>query len=101
MKIIWTMRAADQLEARVAAIEADHPLAAAVCVKRVGKALDQLVRFPLSGHRVAEFPDEQAREVVLAPLRMIYRVEGDRVTIVSIKHCRQKLQIEDLRPDYP
>lgn len=101
MKIIWTLRAAGQLEAQVKRIEADHPLAAAVLVKRVGKALDQVARLPLSGHRFPEFPGEQAREVVLAPLRMIYRVEHDRVVILSIKHCREQLRVEDLRPDYP
>lgn len=101
MRIIWTMRAADQLEARIASIEADHPLAAAAWVTRFGKALDQLARFPLCGHRLPEFPEEPAREVIVAPARIIYRTDTDRVLILSIKHTREELAREDLRPDYP
>lgn len=101
MRIIWTMRAADQLEARIASIEADHPLAAAAWVKRFGRALDQLTRHPLCGHRLPDFPDEPAREVIVAPSRIIYRADADRVIILSIKHSREELAREDLRPDYP
>jgi toxin ParE1/3/4 len=101
MKITWTMRAADQFEAIIAAIEADHPVAAPSWVKRIGKAVDQLARFPECGHRLADFSDEPARELVLAPYRILYSLDGERVMILSIKHSREALSVDDLRPDYP
>jgi toxin ParE1/3/4 len=101
MRIRWTSRGADQFEARIASIEKDRPLAAAAWVQRVEKALDQLTRFPLSGHRLADFPDEPARELMVPPCRIVYRVDGDRALILSIKHAREALVLEDLRPDYP
>lgn len=101
MRIAWTMRAADQLEAKIASMEADHPLAAAAWVKRLTRALDQLAQFPLCGHRIPEFPDEPARELIVMPYRVVYRAEEERVSILTIKHTREELLREDLRPDYP
>lgn len=102
MRVAWTLRAANQLEAAAASREAeDQPRAAAALVRRVVAAVEQLRRFPLSGHRVRQFPDSAVREILIPSFRILYLLDGRRVVILSIKHMRETLATEDLRPDFP
>lgn len=101
MKLIWTRRAADQLEAVVEAIAAKHPDAAVECARRIVEAAEELPHFPLRGRRVPEFAELIVRELVLPPYRLIYEPAPGHVRLLSIKHCRQTLSGDDVRPDYP
>ena len=101
MKLIWTRRAADQLESVVEAIAVDHPCAAAEWAGRIVDAAEELRRLPLRGRKVPEFADRIVRELVLPPYRVIYEPAADHLTLLSIKHCRQELSDEDVRRDYP
>lgn len=101
MKLIWTLRAADQLERAAEAIEIDRPAAARKRVERILNAVDQLPSFPLRGRRVLDFTGHAVRELVIPPYRILYEPASDHVTVLSIKHSREELSIEDLRPDYP
>ena len=102
MKLIWTRRAADQLEGVVEAIAAaDHPDAAVEWAGRIVDAAEELPHFPLRGRRVPEFNDRSVRELVLPPYRLIYEPGHGHVTLLSIKHCRQALSDADTVPDYP
>ena len=40
---------------------------------------------------MAEYPEENLREVLERPYRLIYRVRPGRVDIITVKHYRQKL----------
>ncbi len=89
LAVRFTPPARVQFLAAVAYIKADRPSAAVTFRARVGDALAQLGRFPESGHIVPEFPDLPFREVLVAPYRFFYRVEGDTVWVVGAWHGAQ------------
>ncbi len=51
--------------------------------------LRRLERFPHSGRVLPEFPDLSYREVIAAPYRFFYRVEGRTVWVVAVWHGAQ------------
>jgi plasmid stabilization system protein ParE len=70
-------------------------------VQRIRDATLVLADYPLSGKPLREFPKSAARELVLAPYRVIYVPEEDRILVVTVKHSREKLKKKDLRPGFP
>lgn len=101
MKIVWTRRAANQFEEKAARIELEHPRSAAEWIARINSAIQQLSRFPLRGHSLHELTGEPVRALTVGAHRIIYRVDERRVKVLSIKHSREDLSPDDLRPDYP
>jgi plasmid stabilization system protein ParE len=67
----------------------DNPVAAAAFRLKAEKALSRLQRFPRSGRVLPEYPDLPFREVIVAPYRFFYRVEGNTVWIVAVWHGAQ------------
>ena len=51
----------------------------------------QLGEPPLSGRRLPEYPDDDLRELLERPWRIIYRVTPASVEIVTVRHYRQLL----------
>jgi len=64
-----------------------NPRAARGFRKRAEQALRPLAPHPRCGRRIPEFPDLPHREVVLAPYRFFYKVEGNCVWIVAVWHA--------------
>jgi toxin ParE1/3/4 len=89
MKIIWTPRAADDLEAVVFTISADrHDSSVSVAKKIYGHIL-MLAAMPYMG-RAGVVPE--TRELVFNrwPYIAVYRVNEDAVRILRIRHVRQE-----------
>ena len=53
-------------------------------VSDVMERVEQLARFPESGRVVPEFGVPWLRELILAPFRIVYRVDDARVLIVRV-----------------
>jgi toxin ParE1/3/4 len=68
----------------LAFIAMDNPSAASKLATQVEKGLRRLVDFPESGRLVPEEPSSRAREVVVPPLRIFYRLEGDIIRILHV-----------------
>jgi toxin ParE1/3/4 len=82
-KIVWTDEAIAQLEIIGAYIAIDDPVAAAALANRLIALADSLAEFPHRG-RVAE---ENSREMTTVwPFILRYRVDGDTVLILRIRH---------------
>jgi plasmid stabilization system protein ParE len=73
-KIIWSQQARDDLRDIVAFIAADDPHIAESFGLRLISKVDLLAQFPQLGRIVPEERDENIREIVLSPYRIIYRV---------------------------
>jgi plasmid stabilization system protein ParE len=87
----WTSEALGRLEDIELYVAQDNPAAAK---KQIAKLLDratQLVVAPRSGRTVPDYQDEQVREILDAPYRIIYYLNGDCVEILSVMHYRQLL----------
>jgi toxin ParE1/3/4 len=46
---------------------------------------------PRSGARLQAFVDDEVREVLERPYRIIYRVSAASIEILTVKHYRQRL----------
>jgi len=99
-KIIVAPRAISELRDIVLYISADRPEAA----QRLGHALIEktkaLAAFPRSGGVVREFADDNIRQLVLPPYRIIYRID-DAARVVGVARfghgAQSKLSSVDLQ----
>jgi plasmid stabilization system protein ParE len=73
----------------LAYIVRDDPVAARRFRQRAEAVLRRLERFPRSGRILPEFPELPYREVIVAPYRFFYRVEGKTVWVVAVWHGAQ------------
>jgi toxin ParE1/3/4 len=89
MKIIWTPRAADDLEYVVNEISADRPDAALRVAAKIYNHILMLATMPNMG-RIGDLPG--TRELVFSPWPYIavYRVSEDAVRILRIRHGAQQ-----------
>jgi plasmid stabilization system protein ParE len=91
MKVAWT----DEARAHVAGIysylKRDAPFYATQIIDRLTRRVDQLISHPRSGRIVPKYNDENLRELVMYPYRLIYRIKPDRIDIVAVFHGAQQL----------
>ena len=73
-KIIWSLQARDDLREIALFIAADNPTAAESFGLRLMARTDSLADFPRLGRVVPEADDENIREIILRPYRIIYQV---------------------------
>ena len=89
MKVRFTPSGRRQFLDAVAYIVRDDPVAARRFRERAEAVLRRLERFPRSGRILPEFPELPYREVIVAPYRLFYRVEGKTVWVVAVWHGAQ------------
>lgn len=91
MRVVWTARARARLAEIHDYISRQSPERALAMVERILRRVDQLASTPRSGARLTAFRDDEIRELLERPYRVIYRVAADRLDIITIKHYRQRL----------
>lgn len=91
MRLRFAESALVQLEDTLRYLAADDPAAAARLQQRLEQRLRHLLQHPQLGRVVPELGDGDRREVVVAPLRPIYRVVADELRILAVVHGRQDL----------
>jgi toxin ParE1/3/4 len=60
-------------------------------VERILDRAEALLIAPRSGVRLQAFLDDEVRELLERPYRIIYRVSTTRIEILTVKHYRQRL----------
>ena len=93
-RVVWSPRAVEDLEAIAQYIAADSEAYAASVVKTILTTASNFSRFPFSGRVVPELSDENIREWFAYSYRVIYRIEGETVTVAAIVHGRRLLDVE-------
>jgi toxin ParE1/3/4 len=53
-------------------------------IREILASVDQLAAFPESGRVVPEFDQPWLRELIRPPLRIVYRIDGERVRVVRV-----------------
>ena len=91
-RIVWSKRAARDLDSIIDYIAADSPAYAGIVLKNIVNQTRILARFPRAGHKVPEFDDENIRELVFYSYRTIYRLQEDEALIVAVIHGKRILQ---------
>jgi plasmid stabilization system protein ParE len=86
-RVVWTRRALNHLS-EIVTYTAEHfsPAQAEKLVARIDRAVQQIGDMPGIGSIVVEFQRENLREQLVKPFRIIYVVDADVVSIVSVVH---------------
>lgn len=87
----WTAEALARLEDIKLYIAQDNPAAAKNQIEKLLERAALLVAAPRSGRMVPGYEDENVREILEAPYRIIYYLHEDYIEILSVMHYRQRL----------
>ena len=96
MKIIWSPLAIDRASEIAEYIALDKPAAADKWVATIFSKVEKLASSPEIGRVVPEIEDEQFRELIYGNYRIVYRIEKKQVSILTIRHGKQILPIEEI-----
>ena len=95
--MIWSPRAADDLEAICEFIVRDSEHYARLVAQRIVASVEAAADFPEAGSIVPEFDDAEVRERLVHRYRIIYRSQQNAIQVITILHgSRRLLQIRDL-----
>jgi plasmid stabilization system protein ParE len=83
-ELIWSPRAAADLEEIRAFIEVDSPAWADLTVRRLVAAAERLRQFPESGRMVPERQSQELREVISGHYRIVYRLGSTTAEIATV-----------------
>jgi toxin ParE1/3/4 len=86
VKLVWTDSATAHLAAIHLYISRDSPRYAEAMIDRITRRAEQCGTSPFAGARVAEYEQDDVREVLEFPYRIIYRVGPSQVDIVAVIH---------------
>ncbi|HEX2091914.1 MAG TPA: type II toxin-antitoxin system RelE/ParE family toxin [Longimicrobiaceae bacterium] len=89
-RVVWSPAALEDAEAIASDIARDSTRYAATVARRLRDTARSLRDFPLSGRIVPE--EESIREKLVYSYRLIYRVQGEIVTIAAIVHGKQSFE---------
>ena len=82
MEIVWSRTAVRRVEEISKFIAEDSPQAASRFIDRLIRSVERLKKFPFSGSAVPE--NIAFRQVVFRGYRIIYRLTGEAVQIVTV-----------------
>lgn len=85
-KVEWTENAWDDLSKIADYISSDSPHYAAAFVAEVSSAADSLQHFAERGRKVPEFYETSIRELLIRNYRLIYKIKGQQVLILTFIH---------------
>lgn len=96
MNIVWTHEARGDLRAIHVFISRDSKIQALKQVDRIRIRVRWIAENPVRGHPVHERPESGCIEVHEGKYRIIHRIEGDEISIVTVINMRQMLDLERL-----
>jgi plasmid stabilization system protein ParE len=96
MKIVWSPLAIDRVSEIAGYIAQDKPAAAEKWVKTVFSKVSKLKSSPEIGRIVPEIENNQFRELIYGNYRIIYRIEKNQISVLTIRHGKQILPIEEI-----
>jgi len=96
VKIIWSPLAIDRASEIAEYIARDKPSAAEKWVDKIFSKVEQLRSSPEIGRIVPEIRNEQFRELIYGNYRIIYRIEKKQISILTIRHGKQILPINEI-----
>lgn len=92
MKVFWTDEALSHLDSIYNHIASDAPVYALRMVDRLTRRSQQISTFPQSGRVVPEYKEQDIREVIEAPYRIIYCIKSkQRADVLAVFHGAQLL----------
>ncbi len=96
MKIIWTELAVSRLENVVDFISIDNPDAAEKFAIKIFTKVEKLVEQPEMGRKIKELNRKDVREILEGNYRIIYRIEERQISILTVRHGKQILPVDEI-----
>jgi toxin ParE1/3/4 len=97
MRLIWSPLAIDRASEIADYIAQDKPSAAEKWINTVFFKVEELKSSPEIGRIVPEINDDQFRELIYGNYRIIYRIETKQISILTIRHGKQILPINEIK----
>jgi addiction module RelE/StbE family toxin len=91
VRIHWTNTAIEHLVSIYEYVAHDSKPYAERLVDKLTRRSEQIATFPLSGRIVPEYKNENIREVIERPYRIIYLIKVDQIDILAVVHGAQEL----------
>jgi plasmid stabilization system protein ParE len=96
LKIEWSPLAIQRVSEIADYISLDNPRAAVAWVDCVFDEVQRLSSFPESGRQVPEVNRIDIRELIYGNYRIIYRVSPATVSVLTVRHGKQLLPVEEV-----
>ena len=96
MKIIWSPLAIDRASEIAQYISLDNPTAANKWIDNIFEKVKILKSSPKIGRTVPEINRKEIREIIFGNYRIIYRIEKLNISILTIRHTKQILPIDEI-----
>ena len=96
MSVIWSPLAVERASEIAAYIAQDSPTASEKWINTVFAKVERLASFPERCRIVPEINDSHFRELIYGNYRIIYRTEKQQVSILTIRHGKQILPVDDI-----
>lgn len=91
MKIVWSPFSLKRLTAIAEFIAEDSPGSSKKIVNSIFEQIEKLKIFPFLGKSLPGSKNSLLRESLVGSFRVIYRIDEDRIVILTIRHVRQSL----------
>lgn len=96
MKITWSPLAIDRASEIAEYISLDNPTAASKWIDDIFEKVLILNSSPKMGRTVPEINRKEIREIIFGNYRIIYRIEEMSIAILTIRHTKQILPVDEL-----
>ncbi|HBC86612.1 MAG TPA: type II toxin-antitoxin system RelE/ParE family toxin [Lentisphaeria bacterium] len=97
MKVHWTESAVEDLNGIKNYIAKDSEYYAINFTDRIISSVEQLSLLPEMGRKVPEADENNIREIILRPYRIIYQIQEDSINIITIIHSARDLSNPKLK----
>jgi addiction module RelE/StbE family toxin len=97
MKIVWSPLAIERAAEISEYIARDNPLAATKWAETLFDKVQLLQSSPESGRIVPEIHREDIRELIYGNYRIVYRVEKDKISMLTVRHGKQILPVDEIQ----
>lgn len=98
MRIVWSPLAIDRTVEIADYIAKDKPSAAKEWINAVFSKVEGLQVSPEIGRIVPEIDNRLFRELIYGNYRIIYRIEKEQISILTIRHGKQILPANEIIP---
>ena len=97
MRIYWTESSVRDLKGIKEYIARDSEYYAINFTDRIISSVEQLSVLPEMGRKVPEVDENNIREIIIRPYRIIYQLQKDSVNIITIIHSTRDISNPKLK----
>ncbi len=92
MQVHWTQNSVNHLSGIYEYISLNSHTYAKNMVDRITRRSEQIGIQPISGRMVLEYYQDDIREVIEKPYRIIYRIKPDQIDVLAVVHSARLLE---------